>query len=243
MPAISIAVLAVQISFAVHAIKRGHDRGWVFIIIFFPLVGCMIYFFVVVLPELRNNRASYTLSRALDPNRDLRLRSQALHMADTVENKINLANALRQRGRPGEAITLYQNALTGQYKDDPRLLLDLASTYFEAGEFIMTKETIERLADVNPDHKPEERQFLLAQVLESIGETTLALTAYAEAMKRWIGPAAKCRYAILLKKTGNIEEARNVFQEIITTAQISPRHFTKIHKYWINIARREMRQI
>lgn len=241
MPAITIALLAAQITFAVHAIKRGHDWGWVFIIIVFPLVGCLIYFFAVMLPELRGGRAAFALGGALDPNRDLRFHSRALSVADTVENRINLASALRARGRPAEAIPLYRDSMTGPHKDDPRLLLDLASACIEADEFKTAKETLERLADVNPNHKPEERQFLLAQALEALGEMAPALAAYSEAIKRWVGPAAKCRYALLLKRSGEFEKARNIFQEVITTAQISPRHFTRIHKDWINLARREIK--
>ncbi|PLY05430.1 MAG: hypothetical protein C0622_01700 [Desulfuromonas sp.] len=51
MTLIGIIELIAQIYFAVHAGRTGR-YWWIFIIIFFPLIGSVVYFFVEYLPEL-----------------------------------------------------------------------------------------------------------------------------------------------------------------------------------------------
>ncbi len=40
--------------FAVHAAKRGRHY-WIYIILFIPVVGCTIYFFTHVLPDMQHS--------------------------------------------------------------------------------------------------------------------------------------------------------------------------------------------
>ena len=54
------------------------------------------------------------------------------------------------------------------------------------------------------------------------------------------GPEAKCRYALMLKEVGRVLEAKEIFQEIVTMAKHSPRHYKKLHKSWITIATQEI---
>ncbi len=42
-------LLIVQILFIIHALKTGRDWWWVLIILFFPVIGCVVYFALEVL--------------------------------------------------------------------------------------------------------------------------------------------------------------------------------------------------
>lgn len=55
MPVIGILILIIQIGFAAHAIRRGHDQIWIYLIIFVPLIGCLLYTLMVLLPEARSS--------------------------------------------------------------------------------------------------------------------------------------------------------------------------------------------
>jgi hypothetical protein len=44
-----LLILALQVGFGVHAVKTGRTSPWLWIIVFVPLVGCLIYLFAVVL--------------------------------------------------------------------------------------------------------------------------------------------------------------------------------------------------
>ncbi len=51
MPYFLVSV-ACQIACVVHAVRHGRNQAWIMLIIFVPLVGCMAYFIVEVLPGM-----------------------------------------------------------------------------------------------------------------------------------------------------------------------------------------------
>ena len=73
-----------------------------------------------------------------------------------------------------------------------------------------------------------------------MGEIEAANQAYEALCSTYPGPEAKYRYAIMLKRHGELERAMDLLQDILTTARRSPRHYSKLHRKWIAQAKREM---
>ena len=48
-----IVVVTLQAMFAAHAIQRDHGWHWVFLILFCPILGLMLYAYYVAIPELQ----------------------------------------------------------------------------------------------------------------------------------------------------------------------------------------------
>ncbi|MFZ1494186.1 MAG: tetratricopeptide repeat protein [Candidatus Competibacter denitrificans] len=243
MPVIGILILIIQIGFAAHAIRRGHDQIWIYLIIFVPLIGCLLYTLMVLLPEARSSRAVRGVSKAitttLDPKRDLRKRLDNLDASDTVENRTMLADELIKHGMIDDAIELYQRSLKGIYSTDPYLLLGLAKAFFLAGKFKDSKETLDTLIQKNPEFRTQEGHLLYARSLEELGEIDKAMEEYQALCQYYSGAEAKCRYGLLLKRQGKIAEATQIFEELIRTAKRASKHSNRLNKEWLDIARRE----
>ncbi|MFX7816675.1 hypothetical protein ABTK28_22235, partial [Acinetobacter baumannii] len=66
-------------------------------------------------PANRGNRHLRTAvaraTQAIDPEREVRAARDALALADTVANRLRLADALATLGRYGEALPLYREAM------------------------------------------------------------------------------------------------------------------------------------
>ena len=143
-----------------------------------------------------------------------------------------LAEAYVAAGRYADAVGMYQSCLKGIYADDPPFVLGLAFAQFLNQTYPEAKETIERLAQVDVKFRPLERRLLLARTLEAMNETEAALEEYEPLAKQYPGEEAKCRYALLLKNTGQTEKAREVFEEDSTkrqaVAQILPQGATPL---------------
>lgn len=244
MPALFILSLVIQIALIVHAIKTGRDQMWIWIILFFPLIGGLIYFFVELLPELRRSRASKVTAtrvfKTIDPQRDLKRLAANLEMSDNVENRIKLAEECAAAELYKEAIDLYNKALTGVYQDDPNIMLGLATALFHQGDYAKTKETLTCLIEVNPDFKSQEGHLLFARTLEALQEDEAALKEYTTLAPYYSGYEAKCRYALLLKKLGHTEQAHELFNEIIIRAKQLPKNYRKVQKQWIDIASQQL---
>jgi len=56
MPALGLLTLAVQMLCAVHVVRTGRPYWWIFLIVFVPLVGMLVYLVAELLPDLLDSR-------------------------------------------------------------------------------------------------------------------------------------------------------------------------------------------
>lgn len=236
-----ILIILIQVACAVHCLKTGRAYGWLFIILFFPLVGCIVYAIVEILPDLRHHgrRAARTVVRTLDRDHDLKRHADRVAISGTVENNLNLAEECLNTGRTEEAIGIYQSCLTGIHRDDPKIMLGLAGAFFKAGRHAETRDTLDAIIKTNPDFKSPDGHLLYARSLEELKETDKALDEYRVLAGYYPGIEAKCRYALMLKHAGRVDEARELFDDIIRNAR-SFRGFYKTEKQWVDVARQEI---
>lgn len=245
MQTTGLLLLLVQIGFAVHALRRGHPLFWVFLIVFVPVIGCILYVIMVLLPEASGSRLARggvrAIRQAIDPEKDLRACQDALNMTDTIGNRVALAEEYARHGRLQEAIKLYRDSLTGIYQTDPALLLGLATVSTEANEFGLEKDSLEQLLKAHPDADGPRAQLLLARALDGLGDPSSALNTYAGLLNTAPSAEAKCRYAMLLQRMGREAEAKPIFEEIIRDAKAGNRHSQEINREWIHQAIKALR--
>ncbi len=241
MPVLFIVSLLIQIACVIHVLKTGRNHIWIWIIIFFSFLGCVIYFVMEIWPELRTDRAARKIFKTVDPHHDLKRLENNLEMSDNIENRIKLAEKYVTMGLYEKAIDLYKRALTGFYEDDPDIMLGLATALFHKEDYAKAKETLTRLIEVNPNFKSQEGHILFARTLEALSETEAALKEYQTLASYYSGYEAKCRYGLLLKKQGEIEKAQEIFKEILNRSKHLPRNYRKVQREWINIATQELR--
>lgn len=242
MHILGILFFLIQIGFAVHAIRR-NEWNWAFLIVFIPLLGCILYLILVILPETRDStavrRARRSIKNTVNPKHELRARIANLDAADTVENRVELAEELLKHGMVDDAIHLYEKSLTGIHQTDPDLMLGLAHAYFGREYYLKAKELLDDLIKANPDFKSQQGHLLYARSLEKLNDYDAAREEYEVLVNYYSGPEASCRYGLFLKKQGEHDKARQCFQQILDNARRSSKHFNKLHGKWIDIARQE----
>lgn len=231
-----LLVVGLQIACAVHAIRHGRTSTWLWLILFFPLIGSIIY----VVSEVRIERAGRNVVEgvltAVAPTRRLKeLREQLAH-CDTVENRMALAAESLAQGLPEEAIQLYESCREGVFKDDPAVLMSLAEAYLDTGAHAKAQAAFEDLFRVSPRHRTVDRRLLLARALQGQGNHDAALAEYEEIAGKGTGDEARCRYALLLEKVGRGDEAQPIFARILADAKRSPAHYRRANRRWIRIA-------
>ncbi len=243
MPILFVLEIAVQVYFAVHAVKTGRSWYWLYIIILFPGVGCLVYLFAEYLPELRADRRVHairtSIERTVNPTKRLRALQDQVELTPSLENKQLLAQEYGNVGMFDEAISTYQSCMQGMYAKDLTLLEGLSRAYYLAGDFKNARQTLDTLRELRGPGKGDDTDLLYAKVLEELGDIRGALPAYAEVAKLFLGEEARCRYALLLRKVGKAEEANALFDEILRNARLSERFYRNAQKQWIDIARRE----
>lgn len=242
MPFIILSITA-QVICGIHAVKTGRER-WLFVIIFFSLVGCLIYFFVEILPDMRHEpvarKAGSGLFKLLDPGRELRYLRDQLARADSISNRKALADGYVQAGLFKDAIDLYQTCLQGTYADDPAIMEGLSLAYFFQGDYTGAKKYLLRLKEIQGEKTPHEFKLLLARTYEGLGEQENALNEYNNLLRLHSGEEARCRYALLLKKVGRTQEAKSLFKAIVAETRIQPKFYRRAQKKWVELAKKEI---
>jgi hypothetical protein len=245
MPILGGISLLAQIFFAVHAIKTGRDRYWLFIIILFPGIGCLIYFFSEYLPDLKQSHKMRQFKSGVEdvvnPGKKMRKLEEQLELTPSTNNKKALAKEYVNAGMFDQAISLYESCLQGMSKDDPYIMEGLSCAYFFKGDYTTAKRTLEKLKQLREDEKNDEFDLLYARTLEVLGEIDAAREVYAKTVKNFSGEEARCRYASFLKQQGELEEAIQLYEQIIKNARLSPKYYRKEQKRWLDIAKKEIR--
>lgn len=226
----------------VHCIKTGRNWIWVWVMLFLPLAGALAYVAVEIIPDLfRSHTARRTargLKKAMDPFADLRRFANEAELIGNVASRQRYAEELTRHGRYGEAILQYRQTLTGLYEHDPNLMLGLARAQFGNGEAAAARSTLEELVRRNPDFHSPERHLLYARSLEAEGNIAKALEEYRALAHAYPGAEAAVRYAQLLDRQGQRDEARKVARDLLDQARVAPQHYRRTQRAWLDAAQR-----
>ncbi len=226
MPLLLALNVLVQVLFVAHACRSGAPRYWVLVIVALPIVGCLAYVALEVLPRVWEapaaRRAVRRVARALDPDRGLRAKVAELERCGSIDNRMALAEECVAAGMPADAAALYRSCLAGAYENDPHLRLGLARALVEQGDWTQAAEVVRRLRADHPCHRANEVRLLHARVLEGGGDSAAALEEYRGLVPAFVGLEARCRYGLALERLGRADEARALFDEAATQAARTP---------------------
>ena len=235
-----------QLLCCVHAYRSGQERYWIFIILCFPVLGCVVYFLMVLLPETGTNRHSrLLLVRLLDkfnPDRYLRKLTEELAIAETNQNHYALANELARLGRYHEAIPHYREALSGIFTHEAPMMLSLAKAEFATQEFAVCQQTLEDLIHFNPDFQSADGHLLFARALAAQEKYDAAEKEFEVLVEYFPGPEARIHYADMLANANRIREANDQYVTVINVAKRSRPQYRKFHRQWIQTANEKLKQ-
>ncbi len=188
------------------------------IILFLPLLGAAAYLAMEVAPAHRGNRHLRTAvaraTQAIDPEREVRAARDALALADTVANRLRLADALATLGRYGEALPLYREAMRRMPCGDRVTSAKLARALFEEGQAAEALTLLDANAPPSTQSDIDRLNLLHARILAELGRKGEALSLYADIVTRIPGEEARCRYAALLIDCGDNPRALAVLEEV-----------------------------
>jgi hypothetical protein len=236
--------MLIAIGLAIHAYRTGRMSPWLWIILFLPGIGSLLYVILELGPELLSGRTAIRVKRDLvatvDPGRDYRSLAREVQIAPTVHNRLRLAEECLRLGRVQEAATLYEDSATGLHAADPAVLGGLARARFGTGDLAGARAALDALRAENPDWRPADVQLLYARILEGQGQTLEALAALRALATTYPGEEARCRYAELLTRTGDAQAARAEYREIVRRVDLQGKAYRRQQSAWYDAAKRGM---
>lgn len=244
MPILLAALtVIIQGCFIYHVFKTRRPYWWAFIILSFPVIGCLVYYFVEIFPGTQEARKAEKLARVISKrvggDHAFMRRVEEVEICGSVDNKIALAQECMERGLYDDAARLYRNCMQGLYADDPNLLLGLATAQVEQQNFNEAHATLSRLQTTRSDFKPNAAALLRARTLEGTGDSQSALLAYETLLPVYVGFEVRYRHALLLKRLGHVEQARDALNTMLEHAR-KHRVTHDNELAWLNLAKKDL---
>ncbi len=239
--------VVIAILFAIHAIRSGQDRYWLFILFVFPLLGSLVYGVAIWLPSVRHTRevgqAVRGVRRLLDPDKELREAKEQLDIAATPNNRLRLAEALLEAGHASEAVAQYQAVLTGVHANDPHISVRLAHALLEADKPAEARELLERLIREQPKFKSPEGHLVYACSVAAMSDRAKAHEEFDVLVGYYAGLEARARYAEILLGWGERDRARSLVEESMKIARRMPNHSRQMNRDWLAMLKRVESQL
>jgi hypothetical protein len=244
MPILGAIVLGIQLCFAYHALKTGRPYWWLFVIMGFPVLGCVLYYFVEVFPNTRESvkaeKAVRQIARSFDPDKSLRENVANLEDCGSVDNRIALARSCMDRKLYREAAALYRSCLNGVHASDPGIRFDLAAALIGMQDYPQALAVAQPLRESHASFRGPEVALVAAKALEGLGRYDEALAEYRVLADTYSGEEGRWRYAALLSRMGQKQDAEEIFRRMLRNADRMPEHYREAQQEWLSLARGQM---
>ena len=222
MPFLGIGLhVIVAIFFAIHAVKSGRELYWLFILFAFPLLGSVVYFAVVFLPDARLQRgvrrAGAVIDRVVQPGRAVREARAAFELTPTAANQVSLARLLLESGENeniGEAVRLYDACLRGPFAGDAEIQLGAARARLANAQPNEAIAMLVSLRTAQPGFRPEQLGLCLADAYSAAGRGAEAGEEYKAMAARFGSIEARAGLALWALANGEADLARRELAEV-----------------------------
>ncbi|MET3105854.1 hypothetical protein AAKU67_000170 [Oxalobacteraceae bacterium GrIS 2.11] len=223
MPIFGIGLhIIVAIFFAIHAIRSGRELYWLLILFMFPLLGSVVYFFAIFLPDFKTNyqvqkglyKAANVAVNALDPGRDLREAKAAYDCTPTAQNQWRYAEALLAANNVAEAVEQFELCLRGPFANDLEIQFAAANAQLRFNQPDKALQLLLAIRQNNPNFRTESVTLMLAQIYAQQGNKEEAREEFEQAVNRFGSVEARAEYAIFAAQNGDIGTARNLYEEL-----------------------------
>jgi hypothetical protein len=203
---------------AVHVVRSGQQLYWLFILFAFPLLGSLVYFFAIYLPNSRLERGALkavaAAAKAMDPTKEVRVARAEFEHTPTAQNQMRLAAALLEVGESEEAAKLYEGGLKGPFASDPELRFGAARAFTECQRHGEALVHIEQLRSARPDYRADAVALLSARCLAGTSQHAQAKQEFEGAVQRFGTYEAHAEFAIWALATGDAATAARLQSEL-----------------------------
>ena len=192
--------ILVALFFAVHVVRTGRELYWLFILFVFPMLGSVVYFFDVFLPQSRLERslgkAGAMVRDKLDAGRGLREAQAAFDLTPTAHNQTRLASAMLDAGMYAKAVDQYEACLRGPFAADPEIRLAAAQARLANRQSTEAVAALRALRASHPTFREEQVGLALARACAAADMHAEAGIEFGAVVERFASIEARTEYAL-----------------------------------------------
>jgi hypothetical protein len=235
-------IIILQAFCAIHSYRRGTLNRWIYLIIFLPAIGSIIYIFSEVLSNRNFSKPSIDVSAVFNPGGKIKKLEEDLGFSDTFANKVKLADAYLAAGYTDKAVDLYTSSLTGAFTENEHVLAQLILAYYQLEQY---EEVIPRAKKIYhlPQFTRSRAHTTYAKALEKLGDTDLAENEFKLMKGRFSYYEPRYEYGLFLVRNGREKDAYAIFNDMLNEEkQLSPME-RKTNHTWFSKVRDELKNL
>lgn len=234
-------IIGLQIICVVHCLRKGTQTMWIWLIIFLPLIGCIAYIIMEILNRNSIQQVQSGMGNIMYAAGKIKKLEKQLEFSDTFNNRIMLADAYLSAGYTEKAIQLYETSLTGAFKDNEHVLIQLVTAYYEVQRYNDAIKAAKKVYN-NPAFHTH-GHVLYAMALNKIGEADLAEKEFTTMKGRYSYFEARYQYGLFLINKNRVGEAQKIFNDIVNEFSYLSSFEKRNNRVWYNNAKQELRKI
>ncbi|MGN6435934.1 MAG: hypothetical protein ACTHMM_05345 [Agriterribacter sp.] len=232
-----------QIICILHALKTNR-RDWIYILIFLPGIGGIIYIIREVLPDLRHSGVNGNSVKTFFPSARIKELERNLKVADTDANRLRLAEEYAHQENFEKAMQLTASCMQGIYATNVDMMLNMGRYAFGAGKYTESLDWLNKVLPLKKQKfdRPED-ELLYARALHQSGDVERAEAAYKQFIRVHHSIEGRYHYGLLLKEAGRNNEARQEFSTVLEERSLHPKHVRRMNAKWVSASRRELAKL
>ncbi|CAN5431619.1 tetratricopeptide repeat protein [soil metagenome] len=236
---ISIVLQAVC---AIHCIRKGNQQKWIWIIIFLPLAGCLIYLFSEVFTKRDIQQVQSNVGAVFNPSGKIKTLQENLRFADTFNNRIVLGDAYLDAGQFNKAIDLYEQSLYGNFTDNEHANMQLINAYYHMqryGDIINIAKKICHLAQF----KLSRAHMYYAISLGYTGNNEMAEREFNLMKGRFSNYECRYHFGQYLLRTERYEDSYKIFRDMLSETTHLTSKEKRENRSWFDKSKEAMKTI
>jgi len=218
-------------------LQRRESGFWIFIIVIFPILGALLYF-----AWTRNwlGRISWAMAvgrAGMDCDADV----VGEGTPAALQRK---GSALARRGRPREAIAVFEKLLEREGPAvPPEARFEIAMTYKALGRYRDARDQLSLVIGADPKFRAGQAFLELADCHCQMNDEPRALTLLEQSLRIIRSPEARYKYGILLDHAGRTDEAVEQMKLLFEEMDSAPEFHRKNYQRYAKLAREYLQKL
>lgn len=206
-------ILVLQGICVFHCLRNKTSNKWIWLIVFLPLIGCVIYFFSEILThrQIRNFQSGF--GEMISPSGSIKKLEDNLRFSDTFQNRISLADAYLASGQNKKAIELYESSLTGVFSENEYALAQLTLAYYEEKRYADIITAANKIYS-RPQFNRSKAHIYYAVALAAVGIDEKAEKEFKKMNMQFSDFEARFYYSQFLISQNRSQEGINILANI-----------------------------
>lgn len=197
-----------------HAYRNNVEQRWYWFIIFFPGLGCALYLYHNFYNRSNIQKITESVKVVVNTNYRIEQLEKAVRFSDNVTNKMNLADAYVLERRYADAITLYEDCLTGYMADDPVIRMKILNAFYLHGDFT-SAVNIGTALETEKQFKNAEQRIDFAWSLHRLGKTDIANSTFQDMNRSYTNYRHRVEFCKFLGELDRQDERKEILIEMV----------------------------